>query len=218
MFFKTKRFLIIATLLTGFMPATSHADFFVWEDAKHHLSVSFPDQWVKRNNKYPGDILTITGPGENDHAQCRLNVQEDGRFAIYPQRYSDNIQRIAFSKEFWQDQLARYDNANIHKFHDNAGLGRGFGSWAMASYTTATGPAMDKTAIMFMSHYNNKTYVVECSAEKHSYRHWHNSFLNIVKSVDFRKEIHELPTGNYRNFLGESVMIRGPRDIDVSYY
>ncbi len=218
MIFKNKTLLAtVAILGLGFV-APAQADYFKWVDEETKVSVTYPDQWVQSHNQYDGDVMTVMGPGENDHALCRINVKEDGRFAIYPERYSRNIQRIAFSRDYWDAHLAQYDNVNVHKFYDNAGLGRGFGSWAMASYTTHYGPKMDKTAIMFVAHYNNKTYMTECSAEKHAYAKWHNSFLSLVKSVDFRAEISEFPNGNYRNYYGETLKIAGPRVMDDTYH
>ena len=77
---------------------------------------------------------------------------------------------------------------------------------------------MDKRAIMLVSLYNNKAYIVECSAETHAYDQWHHSFLSLIKSVDFRKEVNEAKNGYYRNFYGGSLKIRGERDIDISVY
>lgn len=217
MIFKKNTVLLTAVLALGAI-APAKADVFKWQDPESKLTVTYPDQWTRVHNQSPDDVLTVMGPGENDHALCRIRVREDKRFAIYPQRYSDNIQHIAFSQDFWDEYLGEYDNAKIHEMHDDAGLGRGFGSWILASYGTPLGPKMDKTAIMFVSHYNNKTYISECSAEKHAYSKWHNSFLSFVKSVDFRKEIHELPTGNYWNFLNQTVKIRNARPMDVYYH
>jgi ABC-type long-subunit fatty acid transport system fused permease/ATPase subunit len=145
-------------------------------------------------------------------------VREDRRYAIFPEYFDSNIQRIAYSQNFWEEYLGEYDNVHIHTVYDNAGLGRGFGSFASASYTTALGPKMDKRALMFVSLYNNKAYIIECSAEQSSYHKWHNSFLSVVKSVDFRKEVNEAKNGYYRNFYGNMMSIRGPRKIDIDIY
>lgn len=211
------RFLLTLSLLTLGV-GTASAEVFYWQDADTKMSFTYPDRWDVRHNQRPDDIYSVAAPGVNNHAICRLRVREDNRYAIYPEYFDRHIQRIAYSQQFWDDYLGEYDDVQVHRVYEDAGLGRGFGSFAEASFTTALGPKMEKRGIMFASLYNKKAYIVECSAEKHSYHTWHNSFLSLVKSVDFRKEINEAKNGYYRNFYGENVIIKGARDIDVNVY
>ncbi|MFP4313944.1 MAG: hypothetical protein ACLFR0_06430 [Alphaproteobacteria bacterium] len=213
---KSKLLLSLSLLTLG--AGSAQADVFYWEDAQTHLSFTYPDRWDVRHNQRPDDIYSVAAPGANNHAICRLRVREDNRYAIYPEYMANSIQRVAYSNQFWDEYLAEYNDVHVHRVYDDAGLGRGFASFAEASYTTALGPKMEKRGIMFASLYNNKAYIVECSAEKHAYPKWHNSFLSLVKSVDFRKEINEAKNGYYRNFYGESLVIKGAKDIDVTVY
>lgn len=216
----SKFILSLSVLLLGAAAfhAPAKAEIFYWEDAQTHMSFTYPDRWHVRHNQRPDDIYTVGAPGQNNHANCRLRVREDKRFAVFPEYLSSQVARINYNRNFWEEYLGEYDNVEIHTVYPDAGMGRGFGSYAEASYTTALGPKMDKRALMFVSLYNNKAYIVECSAQAQSYHVWHNSFLSLVKSVDFRKEIHQAKNGFYRNYYGESIRIRGPRDIDVSVY
>ena len=213
---KSKFILALSLLTLG--AGSASAEVFYWQDADTKMSFTYPDRWHVRHNQRPDDIYSVAAPGENNHAICRLRVREDRRFAIYPEYYSSEIQHIAYSRDFWDSYLGEYDNVTVHRVYDDAGLGRGFASFAEASYTTALGPKMDKRAIMFGALYNKKAYIVECSAERVSYHKWHNSFLSLVKSVDFRKEIHQAKNGFYRNFYGNPIIIKGERDIDISVY
>ena len=185
---------------------SANAEVFYWKDADTKMSFTYPDRWDVRHNQRPDDIYAVAAPGVNNHAICRLRVRDD------------NIQRIAYSNDFWDSYLGEYNDVTMRRVYDDAGLGRGFASFAEADYTTALGPKMEKRAIMFASLYNNNAYILECSAEKHSYHKWHNSFLSVVKSVNFRKEINEAKNGYYRNFYGGNLIIRGEKDTDVSAY
>lgn len=197
---------------------SANAEVFYWQDADTKMSFTYPDRWDVRHNQRPDDIYAVAVPGANNHAICRLRVREDKRFAVYPEYFANNIQRIAYSNDFWDSYLGEYNDVTMRRVYDDAGLGRGFASFAEADYTTALGPKMEKRAIMFASLYNNNAYILECSAEKHSYHKWHNSFLSVVKSVNFRKEINEAKNGYYRNFYGGNLIIRGEKDTDVSVY
>lgn len=213
-----KSVLIISALcLAGVSPAK--AEVFFWQAPDTKLSVTFPDTWRMIHDQKGDDVLTVLAPGENDHAGCRLRVREDRRFVIYPARFSAPIQRLNFSKDFWEDYLGEYNNAVLNSVTDNAGLGRGLASYADASYITSTGLKMEKRALLFVSLYNDKEYILECSAEAHAYDKWYHSFLSVAKSVDFRKVIHEFPSGHYRDFSVDGpVKINNARKVETAYY
>lgn len=200
-------------------PIAAKADIFYWQDAKTKLSVTYPDRWRLAQNMQPDDVITVAGPGKNDHARCRVRVRDDRRFEIYPAHFYDEIQRIAYNDNFWHDYLGEYEEPVLYNPTNNAGIGRGFANYAMADFVTLSGPRMKKRGIMFASQYHNKVFIAECSAEIHAYNRWHVSFLSFMKSIDFHKEGHELLIGNYRDFLGDkSLKINGRRDIDVGFY
>ena len=201
------------------MAPSAQAEVYFWQDPATKLSVTVPDTWRMVHDQKPDDVLTFLAPGENDHAGCTLRVREDRRFVIYPVRYSGSIQRLNYSRDFWEKYITEYDNGVLNAVTDNASLGRGFASYADASYVTTIGPKMNKRALIFASVYNDRAYILECSAEAASYDKWYNSFLSIAKAVNFRKIIYEFPAGNYRDFLQDpAVRIEGDRNIDVSYY
>jgi hypothetical protein len=218
MFKKSFLSLAVAASFSVFsLPAS--ADIFVWQDPEIKLSITYPDRWERVLSRQPDELFTVAAPGKNDHAICRLRTRSDHRFAIYPPHLSRNVQHLGVSYDFWESYVGEYDNAVLHKVSDNVALGRGFGSYADASYFTATGPKMQKRGLMFASLYNNTLYVLDCSAEASAYHKWHDSFLSVAKSVDFRKEIHELPNGDYRTFWKDpKLKIHGLRDVDAVYY
>jgi hypothetical protein len=169
------------------------------------------------HNQKSDDVLTVMAPGNNEYSACRLRVRQDRRFVIYPQRFSGAIQRKYFSKDFWEAYIGEYANAELHSVTDNAGLGRGFASWADVSFLDDAN--VQKRGIMFVSLYNDTAYVLECAAEMEAFPKWHDAFLSVGKSVNFRKIIHEFPAGNYRDFLGDGpIEIHGERPMDVTFY
>jgi len=132
-------------------------------------------------------------------------VNDDRRYTIFPARYGDDVQKVAVSQPFWKSYLSRYDGFLIGNVYDGAGLGRWFASYALASYNQRVGTVtQSRRAVMFASLYGDKLYVVECSSLAHDYERWDGDFRGIIKSIDFKKFYHELPTGDYANFLKES--------------
>jgi hypothetical protein len=199
---KFKALILTAVL---FLPTAAKADYFVWADEKTGLTITFPDTWKMQNDVNVNTILTVMGPSANEQPRCRVDARDDKRYTIFPARYGDAVQKVAVSAKFWEAYLGQYDRPVIGASYDGAGLGRWFASYALASYNqTIGGVLQQRRAIMFASLYRDKLYVVECSALAHGYERWAADFRGIIKSVDFKKAYHELPTGEYANFLKES--------------
>ena len=187
------------------MPTIAKADYFVWADEKTGLSLTFPDTWKLQNNTNPDTIATIAGPDDTAMPVCRVDARDDKRYTIFPARYGDSVQKVAVSETFWKAYLAQYDEYTLGAVHDGAGLGRWFASFALATYNKHFGSVLQtRKSIMFASLYRDTLYIVECSSIAHGYERWENDFRGIIKSVDFKKAFHELPTGEYANFLKES--------------
>lgn len=203
------RLLLVSILfvgVSGLFPRSALADVFVWQDAKTGVSLSFPDTWQIVNASDSDDVLRLAAPPRVDEAGCRIRARTDRRFTIYPPRYDSSVQQFAYGRDFWSGFLAEeYNNPSIETFGEPASLGRGYGSYVLASYIVS-GPDSDSTkrGLSFVSLYRDKVYIVECSALKGAYEKWNPVFRSVIKSVDFRKAVHELPTGHYRNFLYET--------------
>ncbi len=207
-----------AVVLAFSLPA--RAEIFQWQDPVSKVSLTVPDTWRMVHGQKPDDVVTFYAPGADDHASCRMRVRKDRRFMIYPVRFSDEVQRTAYNAgKFWDDYLAEFDGYKIHEMWDNAGLGRGFGTYAEASFVTSAGPKMQKRGVMFASLYRDKAYILECSAEAHAYARHHDAFMNVAKAVDFRKAIHEFPAGHYRDFIRDGgLKIKAVRAVDWATY
>lgn len=212
-----KRSFILAAVLCFMGVGSAKAEIFFVEDQVNRFSLSFPDLWKTANNQKPDDKLTVVGPGEPDFAFCRVRVREDRRFLVYPRKYAGNIQKVAYSRDFWNRYLGEYDDVQVDNFNEPGGLGKGFGSFTEATYTTAEGTIMRKRGLMFASLYHDRAYIVDCSAEASVYYKWRPAFMSIVKSVDFEKIVHELPSGNYRNFLSDpEIVINGAKKVETT--
>ncbi len=185
-----------------FVVNPAQADYFLWQDADSGLTVTFPDTWKTQNNRNPDDVLSISAPSNGEDPTCKIKVSDDRRYMIYPSDFGDAIQREAVSIPFWKTYYSLYDEYTIDRVYDGGGLGRWLASYALGSYSKRDGTAFQqRRAIMFASLYNDKMYMVECSALNHAYDKWDNDFRSIIKSIDFKKAYHERPTGDYANFL-----------------
>ena len=201
------KFSLSVAVLTTFFVTPSHAEIFFIEDIKGRFSVSFPDLWRVTTNQKPDDRLTVVAPGDNDLALCRVRVREEGRFKIYPQtQFADEIQKMAVSRDFWDQYLGQYDNHIIESMKDEAGLGRGYASMAEAKYRTTEAVVADKHSLLFASLYGDKIYIVECSAQEKHFEKWRHAFMGVVKSVDFEKAFGGEQQGHYRDFTDDDTV------------
>ncbi|MCB1783301.1 MAG: hypothetical protein KDI13_04840 [Alphaproteobacteria bacterium] len=213
-----KTFLVGAALCTITLSSAS-AEIFYVEDQGNRFSLSFPDLWAVTQNQKPDDKLTVTGPGEYKFANCRVRVREDRRYLIYPRKFASSVQKVAYSKQFWDEYLGEYDDVTLQSVTDGAGLGQGFATYAEATFTTAENPIVHKRAIMFASLYYDNAYIVECSTEQTVYDQWRPAFLSIVKSVDFTRTTAIYPSGHYRKFLNDpELIINGPNKLDSDHF
>ncbi len=182
------------------------------------MSLTVPDSWHMVHNQKPDDILTFIAPSDGAFPLCRMRARQDRRFVIYPQRYSRSIQHLYYSDAFWEAYAGEFLEGEVTLASDNAGLGRGRGSFAEITFIPDAAPKVQRKGVVFASLYRDKAYILECSVEASVYKSWLPAFLSVAKSVEFRSEIAQLPGGQYKKLQGASgVRIEGRRDIDAYY-
>jgi hypothetical protein len=195
----TRILLLIALFI---FPSMAQADYFVWQDPKSGLSLSYPDTWERQNNRHVDTVLSVVAPSNSDNPVCDVKVSDDKRYTIFPPEYGDAVQRDAVSIPFWKSYMGNYDEYEINKVYDGAGLGRWHASYATASYTKRNGTQHEaRRGIMFASLYYDQLFIVECSTLAAGYGRWHNNFRSFIKSIDFKKIYNERAIGEYHDFL-----------------
>lgn len=196
--------ILIALIAISGFAAQARADYFVWQDEKTGLSMSYPDTWGMTSTRQPDDIFAVVAPDAADDAVCRIRVRDDRRFLIYPPHMDKDVQAIAVSKDFWDSYLNEYKTVDLYGYTDGAGLGKGFGSFAVTGYDgSIIGPETHRRGIAVAALYFGKIYIVDCSAKASAFARWQPQFLSLIGSVDFKKAHDELWTGNYRDFFAD---------------
>ncbi len=215
---------LAVTLSLAAISSTAKADYFVWQDERTGLSASYPDDWKMVNNQQPDDILTLELPSGEDHAHCFIRADNDKRYIIYPNKYRKDVQRVAFSKNFWQLYNSNYTNVQTWAFGDETGLGKGYASMQLITYQTVPDVpgrmAEGRSGILAVSNYFDKTYLVECSSTQASYDKYAVLFQSFMKTIDFKKAYHELMIGNHpRQFLNRGTLdFPDPNGVSRSIY
>jgi hypothetical protein len=200
------KYLLLISLLI--FPSVAKADYFVWQDAKTGLSLSYPDTWKKQSTNGVHEIFQIEAPSDGDNPVCKVSASKDKRFVIFPPDYGDAVQRTAVSVPFWKSYMALdYDDYVIDKVYDGGGFGRWHASYATLAYNVREGTQMQsRRGIAFASLYYDNMYIVECSALAQGYEKWEKDFRSIIKSIDFKKIYNERAIGEYADFLSGSEM------------
>ena len=211
---------IMGALAIGLFSSPAIAsEVYQWQAPHTQFSATFPEDWRQVSDQQPDDVLTIQGPKDSDYAMCRLRQREDRRFVIYPRENAGAVQRSSYNYDFWKTYMGEFNGASLNDGHDNAGLGQGFASYADISFVPSVGPQIQKRGIMLASVYNDKAYIFECSADVKAFDKWDHTFLDILKSVNFRKEYYQNYSGNYRPFEADRKLeVDGVRQIDSYVY
>ena len=214
--FLNKSLFSLAFVAVLAFPVVANADVFAWQNQEKDVSLSFPDRWAIVGNISNDEILRIAAPSakdESEDARCSLRVSDENRFQMYPVSYSGALQREYVSEDFWTRYSGEFKNYQINHVQDNAGLGRGFASYADVTYEDYGQPRMIRRGVMFASLYQNQLHVLECSSEIGAFEKWYPSFLGIVKSVDFQSTV-PFKRGYYRHFYDGETVIHGRRELD----
>ena len=209
-----KKLLILLCLLT---PSVAHADYVVWSDAQTKLTATYPDDWQLGSNKTSEDLLTVLLPSGDDNAQCFIRVVDDKRFVMMPNKIRADVQKIFFSRNYMDSYAQSYPEGRVMQFKDGTGLGRGFASTAVIAFAPPVDePFQPRMGIVSVSNYFDKTYMVECSAEANNFKNYADTFFSFMKTINFKKEFHELAIGNYRDFLRKKGTLNVPLPNGIS--
>ena len=212
--------ILVAALAIGGFAVQARADYFVWKDAETGLSLSYPDTWGMVNVRRSDDIFAVVAPARDDDAVCRIRARGERRYLIYPPNMDSDVQKIAVAQDFWMDYLNEYDSVDLYGYTDGAGMGKGFGSFAVTGYDgSLIGPKAQRRGVAVAALYFGKLYIVDCSAKATAFAKWQPQFLSLIGSVDFEKAHHELWTGNYRDFFADpSLEFKWPGSVAVVRY
>lgn len=207
---------MVATAMLAFaVPAK--ADYVVWTDVHTGAHVSYPDTWKTINNQQPDDVITLSLPSGEDNAVCRLRAREDRRFLIYPNRYRDEVRDTNFVDNFWEDYTSSYENVNVIRQQNEAGLGQGYASMTLISFITPPDePLAQKAGLMVVTNYGDKVYIAECTSSAMSYKNYHTAFLSFFKTINFKPAYSVTKVGDYRNFLKDWGTINVPLSNTIS--
>lgn len=205
-FAMTRILLFLSFFVVSFvLPQGAKADYFLWEEPKTGLTITFPDTWKRQSAQHPDEVLRVAGPSEGGNPICTVQIADDNRYTIFPPDYGDAVQRVAVSIPFWKSYMQNYDDYTIDHVYDGGGLGRWLASYAMGSYSLRDGTVLqNRQGLMFASLYHDKIYIAECTSLNHAFGVWNADFRSIIKSIDFKKTYHEHKTGDYAHFLGEA--------------
>lgn len=199
---------LFAVTLAGLAPK-AEADTFVWRDAVHDYTMSFPDVWRIQT---PDDVYTrlrIAGPLGEDHAVCRMQVFHDGRIQIYPKYLTHTAVSEKLDRNFWEGRTSQFNNAKILDYYDPASLGdKGDATGVNFAFDKDTGDGISRMrGFIIGSIYGQDRYEVTCYSKAEVYERWTGLFLSIIDSVELESKYHPFPTGYYRGFLRDPKLV-----------
>ncbi|MBI1326875.1 MAG: hypothetical protein GC136_04450 [Alphaproteobacteria bacterium] len=194
------RFLLV---LLALLPLPAFADYNVWQDARTGVSLSYPDTWKQINNKLPYGVITLAARTNGEPVECALMAEKDARWAMYPAHLRDSVQKFAYNTSVWPKYFGGRPALKIVRTYEPAGLGRGWGTAAIAAYAEhdAAGVPHYRSSLVVMALYNKTAYTADCSAPLGEFERWEPVFRAFMKSIDHKKEVHELTIGEYVDFL-----------------
>ena len=211
---------------TSFAGHAAQAEIYYWQDPLSKVAVTVPDTWHQVHNQKPDDVVTFIGPtktaGAEDFAQCRLRVNRDARYVMYPPRYGSQIRDAALGLDFWEDYVGQYPEGHLDTVSPkDGGLGLGFASDAFMTFVSDMAPRTQRRGIAIASIYRDKAYIFECSAEAEAFKDWYPEFMQVLQTVTLRNEYSQFPGGYYRKLHDVTpmrIMNGKHRVLDAHYY
>jgi hypothetical protein len=187
----------------------SQASVFVWKDPANDFTISFPDSWTIQTEDVPTTRLRIAGPIGEDAAICRVKAEKDGRIKIYPKRLVDEAVAATLDRSFWEGEVAQYDSATVTDYFAPTSLGgKGDASAIKTAFVQEDGrTTANMYGTMIGSIYNDTRYVVSCTSKSNAYNRYSKLFATIMNSVELESKYHPFPTGYYRDFLADDVLV-----------
>lgn len=199
-------FFLMAVCICVLSFKDAQAGYVVWEDPSHNVGMKVPDTWLRVPANFSDEIVRFRAPGQNQHASCELRVNNNHRFDVYPVAYAPYVRDFTLDDRFWERvSLERFKQYYIHHVDMSTGLGEGQGSLTDVSFVPLD-LNIDKRALMLASVYAGKLYVFSCSAEAQAFPLFHENFRFVLSSFRMRKDVHELPSGHYRDFTQDKIL------------
>lgn len=206
-----RRSIFIIIVLLGCFGGSSEskANFYVWQDENGDYSLSFPDTWDLQTSVNPDSSIRISAPIAEDLASCSVENFLDGRLKIYPKKLMATAVEQYMGRDFWEDKIARYNDAKISEYYAPSIMGgRGDATAIRFSYSLTDKAAKavgDKRmyGAMIGSIYGGKQFIVECRALKQKFDTYSVLFARIMESVQLEQRYHPFAIGYYRNFLAD---------------
>jgi hypothetical protein len=195
---------ILTTAIFGLLIAVSTpaaADTFVWQDPHCDFTMSIPEKWRLRTPDSPLTLLRVAGPITEDKPVCRMQVAEDGRAKMYPKRLVDEAVVKFLNEEFFRNEIAQHDNAQLTAFYAPASLGAKGDATAARYVYNDNGTAM--YGMMIASLYGDRRYVASCASKLENFNRWSPVFASILGSVELKDKYHPFAIGYYRDFLAD---------------
>lgn len=191
------------------LSAPAAASTYVWKDDVNGFSFSFPDSWTVQTEEGPSTRIRIAGPLKEDAATCRVKSAQDGRLKIYPKHLMTQAVKETLGPDFWEGEIAEFNNAQITSYRAPAGMGdKGDATAIKAAYTQNDGTQnLNMYSASIASIYGDTRYVMSCASRADQYSKYAPLFATIMASVDFDARYHPFATGYYRDFLADPQLL-----------
>ncbi len=200
---------------------TAHADYYLWEDSRSGITLSFPDSWQMGSAIDPSTIIRLKAPAPAEHyTTCRVRTQEDRRYLSYPPINDETVHQVAYGGHYLKSHVETYRESRLLNFGKEAALGNGPASYAVFDYKKHLEERefIDMRKIVFVSFKYKTVTFFECESNVGEFKKWYPIFLSIAKSIDHPRIHHELSNGNFRFFQGEDIIMDSPARIGTILY
>lgn len=176
----------------------------IWKDPEMKYAFSFPASWQPQFVERGHLRYVVRAPKGSGVAECKVHARKDGRFVMHPFYDLPDVTREYINRDFFAQQFSEYHNVEIKK-SGYGGIGDAMAIHAVMDFVTEfDGEPHHMRGIVFATLYHDLEYVIHCYSSVDEYERWQPLLRSIVASTEFDKRYHELPIGDYRNFLADA--------------
>ncbi|MEN8928645.1 MAG: PsbP-related protein [Flavobacteriales bacterium] len=148
----------------------------IYSNEQMNISFNYPDSWEVRTDTVNGILYILSSFKEGDDFQEMMNVVVGGTQGLNLEEFL-SINLVAVEDMF--EELVLTEEPTVYEINDR--------EFKKVKYNyVSEGGGYPLTAGLFVTHANNKSYIINCSALQNTFDQYQEEFMSVVNSIQIK--------------------------------